>query len=264
MARLGDCGSLLTFDGNDLRSAAELCRKLDGNALAIELAATRVASLGLAATHSALAGHFGLLAAGPRDVLPKHRSLDAMIDWSHALLSTKQALVFRRLGVFAGGWTMESAIAVVDGAGLRDWTEVASCLSELVECSLIISEGSAQSPRFRMLEAQRFYALEKLRTNGEHEHCAAAHAAHMAALFEASYLSWDSAPDTTWIARYGAERDNLRAAIRFAAGRLTRPSWRAWSARRCGSGVQSERCTNCGNSYSTPCCKPHRRPARRG
>src|SRR5207344_342994 len=106
-----------------------------------ELAATRVASLGLAATHSALAGHFGLLAAGPRDVLPKHRSLDAMIDWSHALLSTEQALVFRRLGVFAGRWTIESAIAVVDGAGRRDWTEVASCLSELVECSLIISEG---------------------------------------------------------------------------------------------------------------------------
>jgi len=217
MARLGDCSSQLTFDDEDLRSAAELCRKLDGNALAIELAAARVAALGLAATHSALAGRFDLLAAGPRDVLPKHRSLDAMIDWSHALLSAEQALVFRRLGVFAGGWTMASAIAMLDSVGLHDLTEVASRLSELVECSMIVSEGSAQSPRFRMLEAQRFYALEKLQAHGEHERCASEHAAHVAALFEASYLGWDSAPDAAWIAGYGPERDNLRAAIRFAA-----------------------------------------------
>jgi tetratricopeptide (TPR) repeat protein len=112
---------------------------------------------------------------------------------------------------------MASAIAMLDSVGLHDLTEVASRLSELVECSMIVSEGSAQSPRFRMLEAQRFYALEKLQAHGEHERCASEHAAHVAALFEASYLGWDSAPDAAWIAGYGPERDNLRAAIRFAA-----------------------------------------------
>ncbi len=213
LARVGECGSQLSIDADGLRDAAALCRQLDGNALAIELASVHVAALGLAATRAALVDHFHLLTGGPREALPKHRSLDAMIDWSHALLSGEQAVVFRRLAVFAGGWTLDAARAVA-GSAAQDGIDVASRLTELVERSLVASEGSTQSPRFRMLEAQRCFALEKLRASGESGPCLAAHGEYFAALFEASYREWDAMPDDRWLARYGPERDNLRAAIR--------------------------------------------------
>ncbi len=216
LVRVGDCDSQLSLGADALQDAAELCRLLDGNALAIELAAARVAAVGLAVTRGALANHLSLLAGGPRDGLPKHRSLDAMIEWSHALLSGEQAAAFRRLAVFAGGWTIESAMAVV-GAGQHDGIDIASRLAELVERSMLVAEGSARSPRLRMLEAQRIYALEKLRACGEYERYAAAHARHFAARFEAAYSEWDRTPDATWIACYGPELDNLRAAMRTAA-----------------------------------------------
>ncbi|MEO7243777.1 MAG: winged helix-turn-helix domain-containing protein, partial [Rubrivivax sp.] len=151
LARVGECASQLHIDSDALEDAAALCRQLDGNALAIELAAVHVATIGLAATRAALADHFRLLAGGPRDVLPRHRSLEAMIDWSCALLDGKQAALFRRLSVFAGGWTLEAAIAAI-GDAARDPSDIAGDLSELVERSLIVSEGSTRSPRLRMLE----------------------------------------------------------------------------------------------------------------
>jgi predicted ATPase/DNA-binding winged helix-turn-helix (wHTH) protein len=236
MARLRDCSSQLTFDDEDLRSAAELCRKLDGNALAIELAAARVASLGLAATHSALAGRFDLLAAGPRDVLPKHRSLDAMIDWSHALLSAEQALVFRRLGVFAGGWTMESAIALLDSVGLHDLTEVASRLSSRSSRPTANTSAARPSTQRTLRRCSR----------------PAISPGTARRMPPGSPATGPSA--TICVRRSGSRRQ-----------RPTRPSWHAWSARRSGSGAQSARCTNCGSCCSTPCCKrPRRRPARPG
>ena len=215
LARVGECDSQLSFDADALQDAAELCRLLDGNALAIELAAPRVAAVGLAVTKAALTNHLWRLAEGRRDGLPKHRSLDAMIDWSHALLSADQAAAFRQLSVFAGGWTIESALAVL-GAGRTDCTDIAIRLTELVERSMIVAEGTTRSPRFRMLAVPRLYAVDKLRASGEYQRCATAHAQHFAALFETAYREWDDTPDASWLACYGPERDNLRAAIRAA------------------------------------------------
>jgi predicted ATPase/DNA-binding winged helix-turn-helix (wHTH) protein len=213
LARVDDCDSQLAFDGDALREAGELCRQLDGNALAIELAAVRVATLGLAATRTGLTDRFQLLAGARREVLPKHQTLNSMMDWSHALLSAEQAAVFRRLSVFSGGWTIGSAREVVCAAADHR-TDVDSRLAELVEWSLVAREASTRSPRFRMLETQRVYANERLRASGENAHYATAHARHLCAVFEASYAEWDSTPDEQWIARYGPERENLRAAIR--------------------------------------------------
>ena len=215
LARVGDCDSRQAFDSDELKDAAKLCRQLDGNALAIELAAVRVATLGLAATCAGLADRFRLLAGGRREVLPKHQTLHSMMDWSHDLLSGEQSAVFRRLSVFSGGWTIDSACEVVAGSADHR-IDMGSRLSELVEWSLVAREGSTQSPRFRMLETQRIYAKEKLLASGEQPHYATTHARHMCTVFEASYAEWDVTPDDQWIARYGPERDNLRAAIRTA------------------------------------------------
>ena len=215
LERIGECDSQLHFDADALTDAAALCRQLDGNALAIELAAARVASLGLAATRAALTDHFRLLADGLSKVLPKHRSLEAMIGWSHALLPDGQARLFRQLAVFTGGWTIESALAVV-GAATDAPFDITTGLAQLAERSLIVSEGASQSPRFRMLEAQRVFAVEQLGAHGEQPRCAAAHAQHFATVFDAGYGEWDDTPDARWMARYGPERENLRSAIRFA------------------------------------------------
>ena len=211
-------------DANALQEAAELCRHLEGLPLAIELAAMRVASLGLAATRTALVHHFQLLAGARRDGLPKHQSLNAMIDWSHGLLPAEQQRLFRRLSVFAGGWTMASACAVigqdtpdsVDSGARSASADVAAGLADLVDRSLIAGEATLHAPRLRMLEAQRVYAADQLRASGERAHYAAAHARHVCDLFEASYADWDTTADSAWIACYGSERDNLRAALRFA------------------------------------------------
>ncbi len=218
LARVRECDPQWSCDADALKDAAALCRQLDGNALAIELAAVRVATLGLAATRAALADHFQLLAGVRHEGLRKHHSLKAMIDWSSGLLPLPQREVFRRLSVFAGGWTLESACAVVGSAAGEsgECSDIAAGLADLVERSLISCESSAPAPRFKMLEAQRIYALDQLHAGGERAHYAAAHARHLCDLFEASYADWDSTADPQWIAHYGPERDNLRAAIRFA------------------------------------------------
>jgi predicted ATPase/DNA-binding winged helix-turn-helix (wHTH) protein len=215
LARVGDCDPRLAFDADALQNAAELCRQLDGNALAIELAAVRVATLGLAAVSGGLADRFRLLAGPQRGALPKHQTLHSLIDWSHDLLTAEQRAVFRRVSVFSGGWTIESARAVVgEPTDLRG--DTARQLAELVEWSLVGRDDSLQSPRFRMLETQRAYAREKLRASGEEARYADAHARHLCALFEAGHAEWDSTPDDAWIARYGPERDNLTTALRTA------------------------------------------------
>jgi predicted ATPase/DNA-binding winged helix-turn-helix (wHTH) protein len=215
LARVSEFDARLTFDGESLKEAAELCRQLDGNALAIELAAVRVAALGLSATCAGLADRFQLLAGGRRDAIPKHQTLNGMVDWSHALLNAEQSAVFRRLSVFAGGWTIESARAVV-GGGANHGAETGSRLAELVEWSLIARETRMQSSRFTMLETQRIYATEKLHLSGEQVHYVCAHARHMCTVFDASFAEWDCTPDDQWIERYVPERDNLRSAIRTA------------------------------------------------
>jgi hypothetical protein len=118
-------------------------------------------------------------------------------------------------------------------------------LAELVEWSLIAREASTRAPRFRMLETQRIYAQGKLRASGEEAHYATAHAHYMCKVFEASYTEWDATPDDQWIARYGQERDNLRAAIRFAT---ESHDW-ALAARLIGSSIWLWRITGASQEF---------------
>ena len=240
LTRVRECDPSWRCDDAALKDAAELCRQLDGNALAIELAAVRVATLGLATTRAGLAEHFRLLAGARRDGPPKHQSLDAMIDWSHGLLTRDLQVTFRRLAVFAGGWTVEAARAVVgDASDGADSAHITSRLADLVERSMITCDSSARPSRFKMLEAQRIYAIERLQAQGEQARYASAHALHLCEVFERSYTEWDETADDPWIAGYGAERDNLHAAIRRA---LEAPD-AALAARLVGSSIWLWRAT---------------------
>ncbi len=143
-----------------------ICRRLDGIPLAIELAAARVAMLGPRQLRDRLDDRFRLLTVGSRDLLPRHQTLHAMIDWSHDLLDDHERALFRRLGVFVNGFTFDSAIAVSNVEGL-DVFSAFDVLASLVDKSLVLAESDGDAVRYRMLESTRAYAREKLVAAGE-------------------------------------------------------------------------------------------------
>ena len=147
-------------------SVAEICRRLDGMPLALELAAARVRSLPVEKIAERLGDRFRLLTGGDRTALPRQQTLRALIDWSFDLLPEPERALLRRLGVFAGGWTLEAAEAVASGNEIEK-ASVLDLLSRLVEKSLV--ELDADGERYRLLETVRQYAQEKLDEAGEED-----------------------------------------------------------------------------------------------
>jgi predicted ATPase/DNA-binding winged helix-turn-helix (wHTH) protein len=143
-----------------LAVAIDICRRLDGLPLAIELAAARVATLGLRPVRDKLDARFRLLTGGSRATLRRHQTLRAALEWSHNLLGDAERAVFRRLAVFAGGFTVELAQAVAVDAQLDEWA-VLEHLSALVDKSLVVADAG-DAPRYRLLESARAFALEQL------------------------------------------------------------------------------------------------------
>jgi predicted ATPase len=123
-------------------AVVDICRRLDGIPLAIELAAARVPLLGVDGLRARLDERFQVLTAGARAVMRRHQTLRAALEWSHALLDAPEQVVFRRLGVFAGGFTLEAAQDVVEDEGLDRW-DVLEHLGALVDKSLVAAEGDA-------------------------------------------------------------------------------------------------------------------------
>ena len=140
--------------------AVDICRRLDGLPLAIEMAAARVATLGLRPVRDKLDARFKLLTGGSRATLRRHQTLRAALEWSHQLLNDAEQAVFRRLGVFAGGFTMGMAQALASDAQLDEWA-VLDHLSALVDKSLVVADAG-EAPRYRLLESARAFALEQL------------------------------------------------------------------------------------------------------
>ncbi len=154
---------------------AEICRRLDGIALAIELAAARVRLLGPRQLRDRLDERFRLLTGGSRDVLPRQQTLRALIDWSHDLLDERERTLFRRLGIFVDGFTLEGASAVASDEEL-DAFDVFDVVASLVEKSLVLAEpGDHDAVRYRLLESTRAYAAEKLADAGERATIASSH-----------------------------------------------------------------------------------------
>ena len=147
-------------------AVVEICRRLDGLPLAIELAAARIRGLTPEQIAARLDDRFRLLAGGSRTALPRHRTLRGTIEWSHDLLSEPERILFRRLAVFAGGWTVEAAEGICSGDGIAA-EDVLDLLLKLVERSLVVADRSGPAVRYRMLETIREYAAERLREAGE-------------------------------------------------------------------------------------------------
>jgi predicted ATPase/DNA-binding SARP family transcriptional activator/DNA-binding CsgD family transcriptional regulator/Flp pilus assembly protein TadD len=201
------------------RAVVEICGRLEGIPLAIELATARMGALAVDEVTKRLEDSLDLLSAGPRTVGPRQRTIRGTLEWSHGLLSESEQELFRRLSVFAGGWrTLEAAEAVgSDGIEKR---EVLDLLSRLVDKSLVVVEGAQDgSVRYRMLEPIRQYARERLEESGEAETIHRRHAEFFLALAEEAELKLNGPLQVEWLDRLEIEHDNLRASLTWALGR---------------------------------------------
>jgi predicted ATPase len=171
MAMTRALDSAFSPDRETLRAIAAICRHLDGIPLAIEFAADRAAALGPELVCSRLNERFGLLTDGRRTALPRQQTLRATLDWSYELLPEPERCLLRRLGVFAAGFTLEAATAVMSDQGYAA-SVVLEMIANLVAKSLVTMDGSAPTGRWRLLETIRAYALELLAESGETEQVA--------------------------------------------------------------------------------------------
>jgi predicted ATPase/DNA-binding winged helix-turn-helix (wHTH) protein len=176
-------GHHLKLTDQDAPIVAQICRKLDGVALAIELAAGRVAVLGLRETAALLDTRLGLLWDGRRTALPRHRTLSAMLDWSHDLLTSVERAALRRLSIFVGSFKLEAAQAVVASNGL-DGLQIIDAVMQLVAKSLVSADSFGPVTEYRMLDATRTYAFARLADSGELDSVARQHAVYYRALLE--------------------------------------------------------------------------------
>jgi predicted ATPase len=211
--RIAQSSGSFQLSAEEAPLVADICRRLDGIALAIELAAGRVNAYGIAGTASLLDSRFSLQWRGRRTAIPRHQTLSAALDWSYDLLPASESAILRRLSVFVGPFTPEAAAAVASGDGLSAATTM-EAIDNLVTKSLIAPSG-ARSLRYRLLDTTRTYALGKLTEAGETTRIAQRHAEYFRDLFERAEAE-TSAPLADWLGTYGAELDNLRAALDWA------------------------------------------------
>jgi non-specific serine/threonine protein kinase len=226
------------------RVVAEVCTRLEGMPLAIELATARMGALAVEEIAQRLEHSLRLLTAGPRTVEPRHRTMRAALEWSHALLSEPERVLFRRLSVFAGGFTLEAAEAVCPGGAIEE-REILDLLSNLVDKSLVLAETSTEGRvRYRMLEPVRQYAREQLEESTEAEAVRQRHATFFLALAKEAKPNLRGPQQVAWLERLEGEHDNIRAALSWSLAwrpaeqgeravlgiRLASALWRFWES----------------------------------
>jgi predicted ATPase/class 3 adenylate cyclase len=210
-ARASDNRFALTPENEPV--VADLCRRLDGIALAIELAAVRVKILTPQEIRDHLDERFRVLTGGSRDALPRQQTLRALIDWSHDLLDERERSLLRRVAIFVDGFSLQGAVAVGGGEGLDEF-DVLDVLGSLVDKSLVGAETSGEVARYRLLESTRAYALEKLCEAGELELATLRHLGYLRDLFEELKLENDRTGRLTEInAVLKVELDDVRVAL---------------------------------------------------
>lgn len=215
--RAGTAKSGFALDERNAASVAQICRRLDGIPLAIELAAARIKILSVEEIAARLDDRFTLLTSGSRTALPRHQTLRATIDWSHDLLTESERMLLRRLSVFAGGFTLEAAEAVCS-LGELTRSDILDLLGRLVDKSLVIvdTDSAVSETRYRQLETIRKYALEKLIESGEALLTRDQHLGFFLDLAEKSEPNNFSSEAAAWFRRLDRELDNTRAAIEWA------------------------------------------------
>ena len=196
-------------------AVTRICRRLDGLPLAIELAAARASVLSAQQIDERLANRFTLLTGGPRTRDARQRTMRAAIDWSHDLLEPDEAVFFRRLSVFVGGWTLYAAETVCGSPPLAS-SAVIDLLAGLVDKSLVVVEAGEATTRYRMLESIRFYAGERLEEAGELTEVRSAHLAWMVEQTRAVTQVSEGDVGAATIAWFRSEPANIRAALDHA------------------------------------------------
>jgi predicted ATPase/DNA-binding CsgD family transcriptional regulator len=203
--------------GDDNASAvAEICRRLDGIPLAIELAAARVRVLAPGQIAAGLSDRFGLLTGGVRGAPARQRTLEASLDWSYDLLDDVQRLALARLSVFAGSFELDAAEAVVGGEGI-DGDDVLDLVAGLVEQSLVQVTNRQGSARYRLLETIRVYARQRLSERDDPDRVRGRHLEFHVGLARRAHEGLLGAQPEPWVARLVADLDDLRAAMDWAA-----------------------------------------------
>jgi len=228
----------LEVQAGDVGPVAAICQRLDGIPLALELAAALAGAMGLDEIAERLSGRLELLAP-PGGWPVRHQTLRASIEWSYQLLGEAERALFRRLSVFCGGWSLDSAEAVCCGDPVPE-REVAPLLAALVSKSLVQAEWPGPGTRYRMLETIREFARELLASSAEIEHLAAAHATHFTQLAERTSAKLAGPDQVPWARRLDADLENLRAArtwcdadaVRAGTGlRMAAGLWEYWHIR---------------------------------
>lgn len=201
----------------ELPIVARLCRRLDGVALALKMAAARAATVGIETVDRQLEQQLASLEADWDPALARHRSLAASLAWSYDLLDPEDQRTLRALGVFQGSFSIAAANAVAgEGAEIR--------VAELVRRSLVVRDGQDRA-RYRLLDSTRHFALDKLAEAGEDIASRDRHAAYVRDLFADSVLRWETLPDEKWDQLYRPDGDNLRAALAWAKTRADWPTY---------------------------------------
>jgi tetratricopeptide (TPR) repeat protein len=233
-----------TVTNHDAPALAQLCHRLDGIPLALELAAARVRSLSVEEISARLDNRFRLLTGGSRTALPRQQTLRALIDWSYDLLTEKEKVLLHRLSVFSGGWALEAAEQVcagetVSGEAVEDW-EVLDLLTSLVDKSLAFAETHQEATRYRLLETVRQYARDRLLESGEGEAVRERHRDYFLHLAEEADTQLSGPEQARWYGRLETEHENLRAALAWceqtaggvrAGLRMVAALWRFWEVR---------------------------------
>ncbi|MHA3736943.1 ATP-binding protein [Pseudomonas sp. Eth.TT006] len=196
----------------ELPLAMEICRRLDGIPLALELAAAQVGSLGLSGLLQQWQHQRHPLAAGNQQRHARHQTLHATLDWSFNLLSPCEQTCLRRLGVFRGSFSLASAAAVIVGQHIEP-TEVLAAVTQLVAKSLLNVDVGDEEVFYRLLDTTRHYALEKLEHSGERDTLRERHAERCLTVMEQAQAEWERTPTTQWIERYARGLEDLRAAL---------------------------------------------------
>ena len=213
--RAAASGGDFELSDRDAPLVAQICRRLDGIALAIEIAAGRVDAFGVAGLARLLDDRFQLLMQGRRTALPRHRTLSATLDWSYSHLPEAESLVLRHLAVFAGPFTMDSASAILAGIGTAADSAV-DAIANLVIKSLVVADTDRTIALYRLLDTTRDYALFKLEESGERDRLARLHAQHYRAVLERAQAGWETRPATEWLDRHRHLLDNARTALHWA------------------------------------------------
>lgn len=213
---------LFELSPSSAATVESICKRLDGLALAIELAAARVRVISIDELARRLNERFRILTGGNRTALPHQQTLRALIDWSYDLLGDSEAALFRRASAF-GGTFMLDAVTDVAGFDPIDPWEALDLLSSLVDKSLVVAEIDEAGQRYHMLQSIHDYARDRL-VEGESQDVARRHAEFFAGLAATAYLEWDTAPRADWLPRMRVELDNLRVALTWSVDEAHDPA----------------------------------------